>query len=97
MAEKLLANASSKLTLEEKAKMEWIAKLEGKNSLSNLIRSMCKKKISEVEGEMAGKSSLEVIKTFALEKSQKLNLNISFSEMFFVGQKITGIPEIPSN
>ncbi|HCJ6385729.1 TPA: hypothetical protein NVL54_001544 [Acinetobacter baumannii] len=58
MAEKLLANASSKLTLEEKAKMEWIAKLEGKNSLSNLIRSMCKKKISEVEGEMAGKSSL---------------------------------------
>ncbi|ENJ4828864.1 hypothetical protein ACG1DN_000492 [Acinetobacter baumannii] len=34
MAEKLLANASSKLTLEEKAKMEWIAKLEGKNSLS---------------------------------------------------------------
>lgn len=67
MAEKLLANASSKLTLEEKAKMEWIAKLEGKNSLSNLIRSMCKKKISEVEGEMAGKSSLEVIKNICTE------------------------------
>ena len=50
---------------------------------------MCKKKISEVEGEMAGKSSLEVIKTFALEKSQKLNLNISFSEMF-CGSKDNG-------
>ena len=47
MAEKLLANASSKLTLEEKAKMEWIAKLEGKNSLSNLIRSMCRKRFQK--------------------------------------------------
>lgn len=47
MAEKLLANASAKLSLEEKAKMEWIAKLEGSDSLSKLIRSMCKKKFQK--------------------------------------------------
>ena len=32
---------------------------------------------------MANKSSLDVIKTFAQEKSQKQKLNTSFSEMFY--------------
>ena len=96
MAEKLLANASSKLTLEEKAKMEWIAKLEGKNSLSNLIRSMCKKKISEVEGEMAGKSS-RGNKNICTRKVSEAESEYQFLRNVFVGQKITGIPEIPSN
>ncbi len=90
MAEKLLANASSKLTLEEKAKMEWIAKLEGKNSLSNLIRSMCKKKISEVEGEMAGKSSLEVIKNICTRKVSEAESEYQFLRNVFCGSKDNG-------
>ncbi len=77
--------------------MEWIAKLEGKNSLSNLIRSMCKKKISEVEGEMAGKSSLEVIKNICTRKVSEAESEYEFLRNVFVGQKIMGIPEIPSN
>lgn len=82
MAEKLLANASSKLTLEEKQRWNGLPNLKAR--IPYLISSvLCvRKRFPEVEGEMAGKNSLEVIKTFALEKSQKLNLNISFSEMF---------------
>ncbi len=90
MAEKLLANASAKLSLEEKAKMEWIAKLEGKNSLSNLIRSMCKKKISEVEGEMAGKSSLEVIKNICTRKVSEAESEYQFLRNVFCGSKDNG-------
>ncbi|HAV5323840.1 TPA: hypothetical protein JI037_07450 [Acinetobacter baumannii] len=93
MAEKLLANASAKLSLEEKAKMEWIAKLEGKNSISNLIRSMCKKKISEVEGEMANKSSLEVIKNICTRKISEAETEYEFLRNVFIGSKQTGYTE----
>ncbi|ADX91342.1 hypothetical protein AB724_19665 [Acinetobacter baumannii] len=90
MAEKLLANASAKLSLEEKAKMEWIAKLEGSDSLSKLIRSMCKKKISEVEGEMANKSSLDVIKNICTRKISAAETEYEFLRNLFIGSKENG-------
>lgn len=93
MAEKLLANASAKLTLEEKAKMNWIAKFEGKNSLSNLIRSMCKKKISEVEGEIADTSSLEVIKNICTRKISEAETEYEFLRNVFMGSKESGYTE----
>lgn len=93
MAEKLLANASAKLTLEEKAKMNWIAKFEGKNSLSNLIRSMCKKKISEVEGEIADTSSLEVIKNICTRKISAAETEYEFLKNVFIGSKENGYTE----
>ncbi len=93
MAEKLLANASAKLTLEEKAKMKWIAKFEGKNSLSNLIRSMCKKKISEVEGEIADTSSLEVIKNICTRKISEAETEYEFLRKVFIGSKESGYTE----
>ncbi|WP_151827460.1 hypothetical protein [Acinetobacter oleivorans] len=93
MSEKLLANASAKLTLEEKAKMNWIAKFEGKNSLSNLIRSMCKKKISEVEGEIADTSSLEVIKNICTRKISEAETEYEFLRKVFIGSKESGYTE----
>ncbi|WP_457971067.1 hypothetical protein [Acinetobacter calcoaceticus] len=93
MAEKLLANASAKLSLEEKAKMEWIAKLEGKNSVSGLIRSMCKKKISEVEGELIDKSSLDVIKNICTRKISEAETEFEFLRNVFIGSKESGYTE----